>query len=383
MDMDKSVPTGVNMEGQQTYDTVWLKRNSFLETYPVDNEDYMYTFILLEGEALNILKSKYGKYFIQKDPDAQDKEIMLQISSDMVLARQVITTPGRYPSSENILVDIDPANIKESYQASNGMVYKLTAADVKMYNNKIKEQIIEAEDYIVRYDGGTTDPLTDAWLVRYRSWASGGQDVVLKGATYNTVDYEHYDAEGDSMIYGTNSYRFTYPSRTENPICKSSNAYLKFEPTLYSVGYNIYWVAYDDVESHYTGFGTDTIKKPMELEQKLLISFPGEQLLSRASDAKIIGNFSPYSVMAGVSIAGIREETKLTRYRANVTNDGIYLLDQPYTSEDAFGVGDVLKSPSYGKAIFLLANTVRRTDTSSGLLFLDYIRLVPLVDPND
>lgn len=382
MDMDKSIPTGVDMNGQQTYDTVWIKKNPFLDAYPLDNELYSFTVILLEDDALDLVKAKYAKYFSRKDPGDQEEIVMWEISSDLILYKQIITTSGRYMSRNDILVDIDPANISESYQASNGMVYKLTAADVKMYNNKIKEQVIEAEDYTSRYDGSTTDPLSDAWLVRYRSWASGGQDMVLKGITYNYVNYEHYDAEGDSMIYGTNSYRYAYPSRTESIICKTSNAYLQFNPTLYSVDYNIYWVAYDDVESHYTNF-SDTIQKPMVLEQKLLISFPGEQPLNRASDATITGNFSPYSVMAGTSTAGILGETKLTRYRANVANNGIFLLDQPYTSEDEFGFEDRLKSPSYGIATFFLANTVRETNTRSGLLFLDYIRLVPLVDPND
>lgn len=383
MDMDRSTPTGVNAAGQQTYDTVWVKTNPFLEAYPLNDERSTFTVILLNDAALNALSPKYLKYFSKKEAEEATNEAMYQISSDMILQNQTITASGKYLSVDGILVDLNPSDIVESYQASNGMVYKLSAADVKMYNNKIKEQIIEAEDYIFRYDGSTTDPLTDAWLVRYRSWASGGQDVVLKGATYNYVDYEHYDETGDSIISGTNSYRFTYPSRTENPICKQSNAYLLFKPTLHSVDYNIYWVAYDDVESHYTDFGTDTIKQPMMLEQKLLISFPGEQELSRGSTGIITGNFSPYSVMAGTSTAGIHEETKLTRYRANVANDGIFLLDQPYTSEDAFGAGEILKSPGYGEATFFFANTVRGTYTISGLLFLDYIRLVPLVDPND
>lgn len=383
MDMNKSVPSGVNELGQQTYDTVWIKTNPFLQAYPLDDERSSFTLILLDDGALNALSPKYFKYFAKKEAEETNEEVMFQISSDMILQKQLITAPGRYPSVDDILVDLDPAHILETYQASNGMIYKVSAVDVKMYNNKIKEQIIEAEDYLFRYDGSTTDPLTDAWLVRYRSWASGGQDVVLKGATYNYIDYKHYDVENDTTYEGTNSYRFTYPSRTENPICKQSNAYLQFKPTLHSVDYNIYWVAYDDVESHYSGFGSDTIKQPMVLEQKLMISFPGEKELSRGSTGNISGNFSPYSVMAGVSTAGIHEETKLTRYRANVANDDIYLLDQPYTSEDAFGAGERLKSPSYGEATFFFANTVRGTYATSGLLFLDYIRLVPLVDPND
>ena len=39
---------------------------------------------------------------------------------------------------------------------------------MKMYNNKIKEHLIEGESYVDRWDG------QDGWEVRYRSWASGG-----------------------------------------------------------------------------------------------------------------------------------------------------------------------------------------------------------------
>jgi hypothetical protein len=387
MDRDKSVQTGVDVNGQPLYDTVWVKRNTFLETYPLDNEYQSFTVVLLEKAALDVLKAKYAKYFIQKDPIAQDKEIIRQITSDLTLKKQVITTSGRFPSQDDILVDINPTDIKESYQASNGMVYKLSAADIKMYENKIKTQIIEAEDYASRYDGASTDPEKDAWVVRYRSWASGGKDVVLKGATRNTVEYDEYDPEEDVIKRLSKTYTYTITYRTNDPIVsKASNAYLKYEPVMYSVDYEIYWVAYDDITSHYTNFGDDTIKRPMVLEQKLLISFPGELPLVRDNDAKITHNFSPNFVMAGVSTAGIHEETQLVRYRVNTTTtatQGLFVLDQPFTAEDSFGGSTTLKSSTYGKATFMVANTVRETNTNAGLIFLDYIRLVPLVDPND
>lgn len=390
MDMDKSTPNGINELGQQVYDTVWVTRNTFLDYYPIDNENYDFTVVLLDNEVLNQLKTKYDKYMIQKDPVAQEKEVMRHLTSDLILHKQTLTSQGRYQSVNNLLVDIDPANIKESYQASNGWVYKLSAADIKIYNNKIKEQIIEAEDYFSRYDGESTDPLSDRWILRYRSYASGGQDMVLKGRTLNYVDWQYYDAELDSTLTGTATYDFRYPYRLlDQHLCRRSNAYIEYKPTVYSVDYNIYWMAYPE-NSDFTinTSGTPPAESgmgvpPMILEQKLFISFPGEENLKRDSEGVITGNFSPYSVMAGVTQAGVLEETKLTRYRANVANDGFFLLDQPYAGEDSFGAGELLKSPGYGTATFYIANTPREKNATSGMVFLDYIRLVPLVDPND
>jgi hypothetical protein len=375
MDMDRSVQISV-LDSRPVYDTIWTTRNEWLETYPLDNETQAFTVLLLEPNTLERLKTKYAKYMQQKDPQQQEAGIMQQVTGDMVLHPVIIEQAGRYYSMEDIGVDIDPEAIVETYRASNGTVYKVNAVDVKMYENKIKTQIIEAEDYDDRWDS------RDAWEVRYRSWASGGKDVLLKGTTRNKISYEAYNEETETMETKENTYTYRVTYRTNDPLSSNvSNPYLKFQPTLYSTGYEIFWVAYDDVEWHYSNF-SDTIQQPMILEQKLLVSFPGEPELKRETDGAIENNFTSYSLMAGTSTAGIHEETQLVRYRASAT-DKIYLLGQRYSEEDDFGQNEILKSPSYGKATFFVSNTVRETNVNAGLIFLDYIRLVPKVDPND
>lgn len=380
MDMDKSVLLGVDENGQQVFDTVWVEQNTFLEAYPLDNERETFTVILLEEPALQALKTKYNKYLKRKEASETEKEVMKHISSDMILDKQEINEAGRFLSVNGYFVDLDPASISESYRASNGWVYKVSAADVKMYQNKIKEQLIEAEDYTYRYDGNTTDPLTDYWQVRYRSWASNGQDVILMGRSYHTVTYSYYDEVGDSIVAGSSEVSHFYPDR-QNRYTKAPNAYLEYQPTLYSTDYQLSWLSYDDVASHYNVFGPDTFY--LKIEQKLLISFPDEAPLVRTGEGVINNNFTVYSVMAAVSTAGTREETKLVRYRANSLRDDLFTLDQPYTSEDSFGTSDVLRSPTYGTATFFVANTTRGLNDRVGGLYLDYIRLTPLVNPND
>jgi hypothetical protein len=376
MDMERSVQIKMDMDGQPIYDTVWVTRNPFLEACPINNERQLFTYILMDNSALELLKTKYRKYFTQKEEDVQERLISYELVSDLALKHQPIESAGRFNSLNDILIDIDPADITETYQASNGIVYKVSRADIKMYENKIKTQIIEAEDYVDRWDSD------NAWAIRYRNWASGGRDVMLKGITRNTVYYQ-YDNEGETR---DTSKVFTYDTKyrdNDAVLTKSSNAYLKYTPVLYSTGYEIRWMAYDDLEKHYTNF-TDTLQKPMVLEQKLFVSFPDEpELMRNATDATISNNFSATTVMAGTSVAGVHEETRLERYTVTSTNTGIFILDQPFTGTDAFGDQTVLKCPVYGKAAFFVANTPRELNTNSGILFLDYIKLTPLVDPND
>jgi uncharacterized surface protein with fasciclin (FAS1) repeats len=381
MDTIRSVQTGI-VNGRPVYDTIWTTQNKFLRDFPLGDETQSFTFVLLEQNALNMLKTKYAKYFVRKAPEEQEVTVIRQITLDMLLLPVSIDAAGRYESFNDVLVDINPADIREMYQASNGKVYKLNAADVKIYNNKIKEQIIEAEDFAERWDG------QDAWSTRYRTWASNGQDVILKGQTQNTFEYDIYDEEVDSIVHKseTKTFQMHYRTASERFISKSNNAYLKYHVPVHSIPYQIRWVTYDDNADHHYDVN-DTIKFQMTLEQKLLVSFPDEPEVERLSDGKIQNNFSAYSVMAGASTAGVHEETLLSRYRINTTTGvsttGLYVLDQPFPSEDDFGQGSTLKCPYAGQATFFVANTVRKTDTYAGVMFLDYIRLTPLVDPDE
>lgn len=396
MDMDRSVQTGVNASGQPVYDTIWTIRNTFLDAYPLSDERHSFTVVLVEENALNALKTKYAKYMVRKNATEQNNVVMTQLAGDLILEYTVIDRPGRYLSlADSVWVDIDPANIVESYKASNGMVYKLSTADVKMYRNKIKEQIIEGENYVEAFDNSS------AWITRYRSGASGGQDVVLMGRTRQTFTWETYYPGNDSTAVKTGSSTFTYSTNNSTTYIQSNtiNAYVKYQPTLYSCAYNIFWKTYDDFSNHvYTISEPDTVVVtspenlviPMKLAQKLMISFPGEPALVREADGSIGNNFAVYTFMAGETNAAEDKETQVVRYRKNAdSNPGYFMITADATQEiwtgtDEFGQGGTLICPAQGKATFFVANTVRTaTPADAGLVFLDYIRLVPLVDPND
>lgn len=409
IDMDRSVQTGVDVNGQPIYDIVWKTNNNFLNTYPLGDETKAFNVLLLQSTALDKLKSKYAKYMKQNDAEKQAREILRHITSDMILHPEDITQTGRYLSmnGDSLLVDVTLSSIVETYQASNGKVYTVNDVDVKMYQNKIKTKVIEAENYTGRWDG------QDGWEVRYRSWASGGMDVVLKGQTRTTFQYYIWNDVADTVqtISETRTFNMIHRSN-EGFVSKSTNAYLKFEPEMFSVPYEMYWRTYDDKSAHlysvtgmiyasgganavplYTMNGTQvvpyTLQLPMKVEQKLLISFPGSAALSRSSDGTFANNFTAYSLMASESVAGVSDEIQLTRYRTAATDNFFMLATSltatlsKYTSEDVYGQNKILKCPTYGKSTIFVSNTVREKDTNAGILFLDYIRLVPLVDPND
>ena len=59
MDMTKSIAIGVYPNGKTKYDTVWTTVNNFLKSYPIDNEDSLYTYVVLENDGFDALYTKY------------------------------------------------------------------------------------------------------------------------------------------------------------------------------------------------------------------------------------------------------------------------------------------------------------------------------------
>jgi hypothetical protein len=409
MDMDRSVQTGVNSSGKPTYDTVWIYRNSLLDDSPLVNEGTMNTFLLLDNEGFGELKTKYAKYFAQSDSIQMYKAIMKEIVSDMILPYTKIAADGRFKNIADVLVDVNLTDTIKSYAASNGIVYELKRVDVKMYQNKIKPLIIEGENYDSRWP--------DALQVRPRTWASGGKDVMMKSRTRHSYDWVVNDSTKTKV---NNYYSFNYRSENEWPGSNTlgePNAYIAFKPTLFSTSYKIFWKAYDDNASEYH---IDANNEPMVFFQKLYISFPGEKVLTRNSSNVITGNFSStskvgftanHTIMAAKMKAGENVESQLLRFRVNqghtiypnsyVLYDAINPNDpQPITSEDIYGKEGILKCPNYGQSTFFVSNTCigefthydgtiqaylqsSKTANAPGMIFLDYIRLEPQVDPND
>lgn len=415
MDMEKSIQIGVQAgTGKPLYDTVWINENPFLKAYPINDESKRFTFALLPNDVVTTLETKYAKYFAKESPELQDSIVRGELISDCILVPVEISADGRYMSVEGVLMDISAANITETYRASNGTVYSLSNANVKIYENKVKTILIQGENYDALYSNNA-----NSWMKRFRPALFGGQDMVLNSGTYFAENYPFKidDSINDTTMNISFSSTF-YPNSTSN-VGNVNNCYLEFRPVLNSVAYKMYWSAYDDYPGHINVPMTRSVAYKNKLNrdttvtlrttitarfsQKLLISLPDQPKVTRKiSDGTISNNFATNSVFTSSRFtAGVKEEKQLMRSviytdaaatpsyigfvmpvrNATPTSDDDYFVN--YTGSDKYGDKETIISPNFGEATLMVANTTETKAASSGMIFLDYIKLVPVVDPNE
>ena len=258
MDMEKSVQVGVDPStGQAIYDTVWMEKNVYLDSLHIDNEDSLYTLVLLENDNFKTLQKKYVKYMLQLDDDKDSTLSYAAAASSLIY--DLVCSPSESAgtlTSAYTDVDIDMSAATTSEQiASNGILLKTTGANIRMKNNKIKDIIVEGEDYI--YSGSWNNSFGSHTYTRLRDYASGGRDVMLSGYISQSKDFtiKAYDGETDSTY--TLKKNYSYKSATNDGSigrCNQKiNAYLNYRPHLYSCPYRVYCVTYDDIEAHYAG----------------------------------------------------------------------------------------------------------------------------------
>lgn len=402
MDMEKSVQIGVTPTGKPLYDTIWRNENPFLKQHPINDESKDYTFILLPNTVVQRIETKYAKYFAKEDIAKQDSIVRAELISDCVLMPVDITADGRYASVGNVLMDISTANIQEKYDASNGTVYKLADAEVKIYENKVKTLKIEGENYFSFYADNM-----NAWMMRERPSLSGGRDMVLNSPTTYITNYHYSDP--DTTIDVSINRTFSPRDGTYNA-GRTNNCYIEYRPVINSVPYKIYWSGYNDYSGHInlpvklsinTGTQTVTVDTTITcmFSQKLAISLPDHPRVNRSpANAGLLNNFSASYIFTSSRFkAGVQEEKQL--FKSPVNQDAALLpyvmptKNATYTSEadyfvyydgsDQYGDKETIINPTYGEATIFIANTSENRATNSGMVFLDYFKLVPVVDPNE
>lgn len=362
MDMELSYKLYLDSIGRPIYDTVWTQTNPWLNRYAINNEDSSYTFILLDETSFENLRQKYSPYFtvyhnyfsteLKKTiTEKSDSLTLIQVTSE--ITRDMILLPVTVTGNQTILsVDGVKVNIlgvpDVSYDASNGKVYEVAFLDVKMYQNKVKEVFIEGEDYTSTNVAGTMISK------RLKPWASGGYDVSLSGRDrYNSKDFWGL---GGSTYYTT-----------------ANNSSFQFNPILNSVPYRVYYMSYDDLSSHVA----DTV--PMS--SKLFFSSPGAPALSYSS-GNVYNNFSDTIVFIGKQRAGTFGEVQFKMWAISKTTPGYRLAGYELQTHVDYQM-DQMPCISYGRSSLWFSNSASGSGTYSGTLFLDYIRLVPVVDPDE
>jgi hypothetical protein len=371
MDMTRSVRKGVNEQGQPVYDTVWVDVNEFLSAVPLNDETQELTYIVLEDDGFFRLFDKFNPYFTLPNVQESEKLTSFHVCRDL-------TFPGRI--SDPVLRDtitnifgvtgrLKGAEVKEQLEASNGRVYVLSSANIRL-RDKIKPVVVEGENFTA-----AADP--QYLFTRYKPlWASGAKDILLAcSATQQDRLYIGEDAWGNKQ-YGWLSKTFLWSDKYRANV---TNFWVEYKADVYSVGYEVRYVAYDDIEEHYSN-----PEQRFRLEQKLFISLPGAATLAKGlskvnADAVSNNYLGDEVCFVGSDTAGVYKETRLRKWRLTLDGKSPQFISAPLSATGA----DTMKVGNAGVMTMWLCNTTRATTASAqGLLFLDYIKLAPVL-PNE
>ena len=357
MDTQRSIQKGVNEKGQPVYDTVWTTRNYFFEELPLNDEDSLYTFVLLRNANFQDLKSKYAKYMAQGTAEQTDSLVTDELIRDLVFGY------GQTTALTGVKVDF-PATMQvvAEYRASNGLVRVLNGVDIPMKENKVKTVVVEAENYLNAYSPTKV-------YTRLRNWASGGKDIMVSSKS----------TQVDPVTKNTYSFVFNkdYSSSTYNT---DMNFYLQYEVRLNSVIYDVYWCSYDDMATHVKTDATSDAST-LVVCQKLFASMPGSQSLVRGSTGAIQNNYwGDTFAFAAYTVAGEEkyknESVQLRKYALGSLPRMI-----PSTPVEGEGAFD-FNVPRMGNVQLMVCNTAgyhpySQANQSGGMMFLDYIKFVP------
>ncbi|MDR1342490.1 MAG: fasciclin domain-containing protein [Prevotellaceae bacterium] len=365
MDMARSVRKGVNAQGQPVYDTVWVDVNDFLEAVPLNDEAQEFTYVVLIDNGFYDLYDKYRPYFSRPDDKAAELLTSLHVCRDLAFPGR-IDNPAQADFITNIFgvnVRFGGATVSRSVELSNGRVYILSKANV-LLRDKIKPVVIEGENFTAAADPQYV-------FTRYKPlWASEAKDVMLAGSVTQSNRVRRPNQYG-VLQWVSISKTFLWSDRYR---ANTNNFWIEYQADVYSVGYKIYYVAYDDIEEHYSD-----PEQRMRLEQKLFISFPDRKKLSKGAnkvnaDAVENNYIGDETCFAGIDTAGVWKETQLRKWSLTLDSKSPQLLNAQSTARGA----DTMRVSHAGELTLWLCNTARATTASAqGMLFLDYIKLVP------
>jgi len=268
MDMEKSIAIGVDSKGRIKYDTIWTNVNQFLSEYPIDNEDSIYTYVVVSNDSYSKLKTKYSPYFTLPTAAKTDSAAQFNVCQDFVFKGLVdITKFDTITNADGVKVPIKGSTISETYNASNGRVYVIDASNIRL-KDKIQPVKIEGEAFTSSYN-------SDYVFTRYKLWASGERDVALAcGETQSDTLWRKLTGLKDSVASKSYYLNSSY-------VANVANFHIEYKAKVNSAKYNIYYVAYDDIADHadptYSSYGV------YKVVQKLFIALPGGTALKRGS----------------------------------------------------------------------------------------------------
>ena len=371
MDMERSVQTGVNRLGRPVYDTIWMNVNNFLKQIPLYDEKEELTYIVLKNEGFDRLFDKYRSCFRGSTDMATDSLTRFHIAQDFTFRGRIDI--AQYDTIVNIFgvkVPVKDAIIEESFEASNGIVYVIDQSNV-LLKEKFKPTLIEGEDYL-RADNSSFV------FVRFKRWASGERDMFLSSSNRQTNTFHTIGTFGQDSIYTRASKLFQVTSEEHGGNIRANiqNFWIEYKSYVFSLDYEIHYVAYDDVLDHY-----DINEPPLRLYQKLFVSMPDRPTLRKATNNQIINNYLGDDIcFVSQDTAGIHKERIMRQWSLDITANRPQLILEPINSPTA----NILRVDRVGELTMWLCNTaLSTTGSEQGMLFLDYIKLVPKLPEED
>lgn len=378
MDELKSVAIGVYPDGRTKFDTVWKNINNFLDSYPIENEDSIYTYIVVENTGFDMLFNKYKPYFNMSTEQATDSLTKFNICGDFVFKGIIdISQVDTLTNIDGVKVPVAGVSISKTYEASNGRIYVINQSNIKL-KDKIKPIRIEGEHYVGAFNSTYV-------YTRYKRWASGERDIALASGETQSDSLWHKirDLNGEILkdYTGLNDSvrKDSVASKTyfinSGLVANTANFYIEYAAKVNSTNYDIYYVAYDDIADHFDL--TYTRQGALKVTQKLFVSMPGAKKLVRGTPenaAEVANNYlGNMRCFAGSDTAGIHKVNKMKKWNLIQYSQ---LLDSPIKTADA----DYMTVNQSGTMQMWLCNTARSTTSArQGLLFLDYILLVPRI----
>jgi hypothetical protein len=379
MDMVRSVQVGVNATGQPVYDTVMISVNAFLKEVPLGNEKKEWTYIVLQSAGHTALFNTYRPYL--KSADARTDSLTgMHICRDFAFEGKIdIRQHDTIVNISGVKVPVmQGASIVDERECSNGRVYIVREGNIPL-REKIKPVLIEGESY---NPGRAADP--SFIFTRYNPARSGGRDMMLAGRATQTDSIHVIGSAGQDSVYTLKKTFITESGDGNKP--NVYNSYVEYKASVYAVKYEIHYVAYDDIEGHYS----DPLQT-LRIEQKLFVSMPGAALQKGpsgiySSDA-IVNNYMTDkernditrfdTCFVAIDTAGVLKERKMQKW--TISKQKAQAIQAPVKSPQAY----IMPVPAAGELTLWLCNTARDKDYAAqlqGFLFLDYIKLVPVFD---
>jgi uncharacterized surface protein with fasciclin (FAS1) repeats len=213
-DQENSPKIGVyEATGKDMYDSVWVIKNRYLaEVSDLSDEKAEYTFFMLTDKAFDDLFNRFRNYCLMGTDGLTDSTTMWAINNDLVFKGKYTNLPNSLVSIMGTTVPVNRSAIKGSFEASNGIVYIVDDCPITVAQ-KIIPIIIEGESSSRVYSR------TDLF------------DPSTVNGTVPNINASGY-------LYLTVSKHNTPDFYIEYPVDK-----------VYSIPYNIYWVAYSNASS--------------------------------------------------------------------------------------------------------------------------------------